>query len=64
MFLGIDIGNTTTMLGLYDDHSVKPEKTYRIKTDKRGDDAELAGSIRMALRSDAAFETREAEITG
>jgi len=64
MFLGIDIGNTTTMLGLYDDHSVKPEKTYRIKTDKRGDDGDLAGSIRMALRSFADFETLEAEITG
>jgi len=64
MFLGIDIGNTTTMLGLYGDSSVKPDKTFRIRTDKRGDDSELAGSIRMALRNYADLETLEAEITG
>lgn len=64
MFLGIDIGNTTTMLGLYRDDSVKPERTFRIRTDKRGDDAELAGSIRMALRNYADFDVLEAEITG
>lgn len=64
MFLGIDIGNTTTMLGIYQSDSVKPERTLRIRTDKRGDDAELAGSIRMALRNYADLETLEAEITG
>ncbi len=64
MFLGIDIGNTSTMLALYHDDSVRPDRAFRIRTDKRGDDAELAGAIRMALRNYADFETLEAEITG
>ncbi len=64
MFLAIDIGNTTTMLGLFQSGSVKPEKTFRYKTDKRGDDSELTSAIRMALRSYADFEVLEAEVTG
>lgn len=64
MFLGIDIGNTSTMLGIYQDDSVKPERTFRYRTDKRGDDAGLAANIKMALRGYADFVVVEAEITG
>jgi len=64
MFLGIDIGNTSTMIGLYDDNSIKPDKTFRYKTDKRGDDSYLYENIRMTLKNYADLEVLEAEITG
>ncbi|HOP62251.1 MAG TPA: type III pantothenate kinase [Spirochaetota bacterium] len=64
MFLGIDIGNTTTMLALFRDDSPKPEKIMRYRTDKRGDDAELASVLKMTLRGYADFNVLEAEITG
>lgn len=64
MFLGIDIGNTTTMIGLYGDNSVLPEKTYRYRTDKKGDVTDLINCISMALRNMGDYNAIAAEITG
>jgi len=64
MFLGIDIGNTTAMIGLYGDDSVIPEKTYRYRTDKKGDVTDLNNSICMAIRNIGDYDAIAAEITG
>lgn len=64
MFLGIDIGNTTTMIGLYPDDSVIPCRTQRFRTDKKTDIAELSNQIGMALKSCGDYQTISSEITG
>ncbi len=64
MFLGFDIGNTTTMIGLYSDDSVMPEKTYRYRTDKKTDVADLVNCIGMSLRNMGDYNSIAAEITG
>ena len=64
MFLGIDIGNTTTMIGLYGDDSVSPEKTNRYRTDKKSNDPDLVKCIGMSLRNMGDFDSIAAEITG
>jgi len=64
MFLGIDIGNTTTMIGLYADDSVMPEKTHRFRTDKKGDIKDLINCIGMSLRNMGDYKALTAEITG
>jgi len=64
MFLGIDIGNTTTMIGLYGDDSVSPEKTYRYRTNKKGDVADFVNCISMSLRNIGDYDAIAAEITG
>lgn len=64
MFLGIDIGNTTTMIGLYGDDSVTPEKTHRYRTDKRGDVSELINCMGRSLRNMGDYDSIAAEITG
>jgi type III pantothenate kinase len=51
MFIGFDVGNTTTMLGLYDDHSVLPEKTCRFRTDKRAGEKALSTTIMKSIKS-------------
>ncbi|HPS56771.1 MAG TPA: type III pantothenate kinase [Spirochaetota bacterium] len=63
MFIGFDVGNTTTMLGLYDDESVIPEKTCRFRTEKRGDESRLAENIIKSLKSLGDFEKISADIT-
>lgn len=63
MFLGIDIGNTTTMIGLYGDDSVIPDKTYRYRTNKKGDAGDLINSIGMAIRNIGDYNSIAAEIT-
>ncbi len=64
MFLGIDIGNTTTMIGLYGDDAVSPEKTHRYRTNKKGDVNDLVNCISMSLRNMGDFNAIAAEITG
>lgn len=64
MFLGIDIGNTTTMIGLYADDSVSPDKTHRYRTNKKGDVTDLINSISMSLRNMGDYNTISADITG
>ena len=64
MFLGIDIGNTTTVLGLYGDDSVSPEKTHRYRTDKKADLADISNSIGMSLRNMGDYHSITADITG
>lgn len=64
MFLGFDIGNTTTMIGLYGDDSAAPEKTYRYRTDKKTDVADLVNCIGMSLRNMGDYNSIAAEITG
>ncbi len=64
MFLGIDIGNTTTMIGLYGDDSLSPEKTQRYRTDKKADVADLINCIGMSLRNMGDYDAVAAEITG
>jgi type III pantothenate kinase len=64
MFLGIDIGNTTTMIGLYSDDSVSPEKTLRYRTNKKGDVTDLVNCISMSLRNMGDYKAISADITG
>lgn len=64
MVLGFDIGNTTTMVGLYSDDSVMPEKTYRYRTDKKGDASALIKYVNMSLRNMGDYDLIAAEITG
>jgi type III pantothenate kinase len=64
MFLGIDIGNTTTMIGLYADDSVVPELTRRFRTDKKAGITGIAGSISMALKNSGDYKIISSEITG
>lgn len=63
MFIGFDVGNTTTMLGLYSDDSVIPEKTCRYRTEKRGDELRLAENIIKCLKNLGEYEKISAEIT-
>ncbi|HQO40149.1 MAG TPA: type III pantothenate kinase [Spirochaetota bacterium] len=51
MFIGFDVGNTTTMLGIYDDDSVLPEKTCRFRTDKRVNEKALSDNIIKNIKS-------------
>jgi len=64
MFLGIDIGNTTTMIGLYGDDSILPEKTHRYRTNKKGDVADLINCLSMSFRNMGDYNAIAAEITG
>ncbi len=64
MFLGLDIGNTTTMIGLYGDESISPEKTYRFRTDKKSDVSDLIRCINMSLRNMGNYNEIAADITG
>jgi len=64
MFLGIDVGNTTTMIGLYGDDSVSPEKTHRYRTNKKGDVTDLINAISMSLRNMGDYKAIAADITG
>lgn len=64
MFLGIDIGNTTTMIGLYEDDSILPWKTNRYRTNKKGDVFDLISSMGMTLRNIGDYGVISAEITG
>ena len=59
MFLGFDIGNTSTVIGLYDRNSVAPVRTGRYKTGKRMKPEKLAGNILAFLGEDT-----QAFITG
>lgn len=63
MFIGFDVGNTTTMLGLYDDDSVIPVKTGRFRTDKRGDDSKLAESIIRCIKNLGDFRKISPDVT-
>lgn len=63
MFIGFDIGNTTTMLGLYGDDSVIPEKTCRYRTEKRGSESRLAEKITRSIKGLGDFDKISAEIT-
>jgi len=49
MILGFDIGNTSTVMGLYRDDSPRPDETFRFDTDKRTSTSKLAGEIRRLL---------------
>jgi len=51
MFIGFDIGNTTTMLGLYKDGSPAPCAIARYRTEKRSGGARLAENIVRAINS-------------
>jgi type III pantothenate kinase len=64
MFLGIDIGNTTTVIGLYDDDSVTPQNVNRFKTDKKGNLTKLTNSISMVLKNVGDYNVISSEITG
>jgi len=64
MFLGIDVGNTTTMIGLYGDDSVSPEKTHRYRTNKKGDVTDLINCISMSLRNMGDYNAIAADVTG
>jgi type III pantothenate kinase len=64
MFLGIDIGNTTTFIGLYDDDAVVPQKTYRYKTDKKCNITKLSNTISMFLKNIGDYNVISSEITG
>lgn len=63
MFIGFDIGNTTTMLGLYDGTSREPFVTARYRTDKKGDEKHLASSIARAVEGIGDYNKIEEEIT-
>jgi len=64
MFLGIDIGNTTTMIGLYGDDSILPERTQRYRTIKKGEVTDLINCIGMSIRNIGDFNAISADITG
>ena len=64
MFIGFDIGNTTTMLGLYEEGSHVPFMTARYRTEKRSHEKRLAEVIRRTIHGAADYEKIEAAITG
>ncbi|MCL1833152.1 MAG: type III pantothenate kinase [Leptospirales bacterium] len=64
MFLGFDIGNTSTVIALYDDDSVIPRNTNRYKTDKKFNITKLINSIDMFLKNAGDYEVISSEITG
>jgi len=64
MFLGIDIGNTTTVIGLYNDDSVMPQTVSRYKTEKKCNITGLINSISMFLKNAGDYKVISSEITG
>jgi len=52
MFLGFDIGNTNTVMGLYEGDSVTPQKTFRFETVKFVDASDLGREIMSFLETD------------
>lgn len=64
MFIGFDIGNTTTMLGLYEEGAHVPFATARYRTEKKGDEKNLARDIKRAIAETGDYEMIEAEISG
>jgi type III pantothenate kinase len=64
MFLGIDIGNTTSVIGLYDDNSIMPQNTGRYKTDKKCNITKLTNTISMFLKNAGDYNVISSEITG
>ena len=49
MFLGFDIGNTNTVLGIYPDDSIVPATTFRFETVKNTDPDELGKLVKGFL---------------
>ncbi|MCL1865269.1 MAG: type III pantothenate kinase [Spirochaetes bacterium] len=64
MFLGIDIGNTSTVIGLYDDDSVIPQNINRYKTDKKCNITKLINTMSMSLKNVGDYNVISSEITG
>ncbi len=56
MFLGIDVGNTSTMLGIYKIDSVVPEKIFRFRTVKNSDFSMLGNEIDLCLGDFPGYE--------
>ena len=51
MFLGFDIGNTSTVMGIYQDDAIIPLSIFRYDTDKKTDTENLASQIKDFLGS-------------
>lgn len=49
MFIGIDVGNTSTMLGIYKSDSVVPLKIFRYRTMKKSDFSVLGREIDLCI---------------
>ncbi|MCL2154930.1 MAG: type III pantothenate kinase [Leptospirales bacterium] len=64
MFLGFDIGNTTTIIGLYEDDSVIPKNTFRYKTEKKCNITKLINIISMFIKNAGDYNVISSEITG
>ena len=56
MFLGIDVGNTSTMLGIYKIDSVVPVKIFRYRTVKNADFSMLGNEIDLCLGDFPGYE--------
>jgi len=59
MFIGIDVGNTSTMLGIYKSDSVVPEKIFRYRTVKNADFSALGREIDLCLENYPGFKKED-----
>jgi type III pantothenate kinase len=59
MFIGIDVGNTSTMLGIYKSDSVLPEKFFRYRTVKNADFSALGSEIDFCLQEFPEFKKED-----
>lgn len=59
MFIGIDVGNTSTMLGIYKIDSVVPEKIFRYRTIKKSDFSVLGQEIDLCMEEFPGWEKKD-----
>ena len=58
MIIGFDIGNTNTLVGIYRDDTVVPDKVFRYRTDKQASAASVSETLKGFIE-DALAESRD-----
>ncbi len=64
MFFGFDIGNTSTVMGLYEADSIVPSQILRYNTVKKSSASELLKTISLAMKKGPGLSPEEVHVSG